>query len=72
MRPIHPPIRCEHCRRNDGCLTFRGEHWLFCHRHRSRWRIDARTFAAWSDRVDTDPLTTWERVRRYRNIAPAD
>jgi hypothetical protein len=72
MTRIRPFRNCEHCRRNDGCITVLGEHWLFCHRHRSRWRIDACTFDAWSDRLDTDLLTTWERVRRYRDVARDD
>ncbi len=68
----HPIRNCERCRRNDGCITFRGENWVICHRHRIRWRIDARTLDASSDRLDPGPMASWERVRRYRDVTRCD
>ena len=62
---------CPICHRYDVCLNDWKEHWLVCHRHKTKWRIGDNLFSSWKHETEAD----WARNRvvlsTYRLVEPS-
>ena len=50
---------CPHCGQNDGYMNVERDHWLICHRHKTKWLAGSNLFSGWRHEDEE----TWKRNR---------
>ena len=61
---------CPTCGKNDGYLNFKRNHWMVCHKHKTRWWVGSNLFSSWREETETDWERNAQRMEGYAEVAP--
>ena len=63
---------CPTCGKSDGYLNIGRDHWMVCHKHKTRWLVGSNLFSSWRDESEEDWDKNTQLMAGYAKVDPID
>ncbi|HWX37213.1 MAG TPA: hypothetical protein VNZ53_58590 [Steroidobacteraceae bacterium] len=61
---------CPTCRRTNGLINERADHWFVCDTHKAKWYVGSNFFSNWREQTEEERFENRDKLAGYREVEP--